>query len=146
MFNLGRRSSSDGRLRKLIEAAVFGWFVVDRCMVLSVAVYLCTTPYVVFRNSCVAVCGTFVFWSVLPCDIYIIGHMRRDSPYCSSLSFVVVSRDSAVAVCRCMHAHMARRVVVYLRSVSLQRCCGRQVPTWAPQSDSLCCCLSVLVQ
>ncbi|CAM9678593.1 unnamed protein product, partial [Ectocarpus sp. 13 AM-2016] len=29
MFNLGRRSSSDGRLRKLIEAAVFGWFVVD---------------------------------------------------------------------------------------------------------------------
>ncbi|CAM9837761.1 unnamed protein product [Scytosiphon promiscuus] len=31
-FNLGRRSSSEGRLRKLVEAAVFGWFVVESVM------------------------------------------------------------------------------------------------------------------
>ncbi|CAM9513719.1 unnamed protein product [Laminaria digitata] len=32
MFNVSRRSSADGRLRKLIEAAVFGWFVVESVM------------------------------------------------------------------------------------------------------------------
>lgn len=48
MFNLGRRSSSEGRLRKLIEAAVFGWFVVERyerpsAPPVTLKLLLCTT-------------------------------------------------------------------------------------------------------
>ena len=47
MFNVGRRSSADGRLRKLIEAAVFGWFVVER--------YVFVLMYVKKKTSAAAV-------------------------------------------------------------------------------------------